>query len=811
LETLLEGNGYEVVSAANGAEALEKAKRLAPDMIISDILMPVMDGFQLCREVKGDDELKDTLFVFYTATYTDEKDEEFAYKLGADKFIQKPAEPDEFIRVIQDVIKDAKEGKTRPKKPALKEEKEVFKLYSERLVRKLEKKMLELEKSERKYYHLCENVNDMIFSLDERGHFTAANCRVETFGYTPEDLIGKHFVEFLTPKSRETALRYFEKAKEDVSTRDIYEAEIVKKDATTAIAELSMSTIYTDDGKFHGRFGIARDITERKRAEQALRKASEKRKELESIVNNSPAVVFLWRAAEGWPVEFVSDSVQQFGYTPEDFYSGRILFANIVHPDDLERVVDEVTGYTEGGRKDFVQEYRIITKSGEARWIDDRTWVRRDSDGVITHYQGIVLDITERKRAEEQIKQNYQTQSVINSVLQVSLEPASLEEQLERIFDLIISIPWLVFQSKGSISLVGDDPEVLVMKAQRGLHEALRTTCEKVPFGRCICGRAASTREIVFADHVDDRHENRYEGIQPHGHYCVPILSGNLVLGVINTYLKEGHIRDQKEEEFLSSVANTLAGIIERKRSEEALEKAYEELKTLDELKSDIIANVSHELRTPITISRGAMELAREEEDTKSRNKLLKLATDALGRQNSIVRDLIEASSADRGRRKIEPTIVDLTQIITLVSSEVKPAVTKNKIKMHVRLQEGLPLVKADAEELMHVLRNLIDNAIKFSKKGGEIVVEAGEKKDVVEVCVSDTGIGMPEDTLDKIFERLYQIDPSSTRSYGGTGMGLAIAREIVEAHGGRITVESEPGKGSRFCFTLPIVEGRMI
>jgi PAS domain S-box-containing protein len=675
LKTLLEGSGYEVTSAANGAEALEKAKRSAPDMIISDILMPVMDGFQLCREVKGDDELKDTPFVFYTATYTDEKDEEFAYKLGADKFIQKPAEPDEFIKVIQGVIKDVKEGKMRPKKPALKEEKEVFKLYSERLVRKLEKKMLELEKSERRYRHLYENVTDMIFSLDEGGHFTAVNCRVKMFGYTPEVLIGKHFTEFLTPKSRETALRYFEKAKKDVSARDIYEIEIVKKDGTIAIAELSMSTIYTDDGKFLGRFGIARDITE-------------------------------------------------------------------------------------------------------------------------------------RKRAEEQIKQNYQTQNVINSVLQISIESISLDEQLERILDVIISIPWLVVQSKGSIFLVEDDPEVLVMKAQRGLNEALLTTCEKVPFGRCLCGRAASTGKIAFADHVDDHHENRYEGITPHGHYCAPILSGNLVLGVINMYLKEGHIRDQKEEEFLSSVTNTLAGIIERRQGEEALEKAYDELKTLDVLKTDIISNVSHELRTPITIAKGALEFAQDEEDMERRNKLLKLAMDALKRQNRIVGDLIEAASADRGKRKVELTIVDLTHIITLVSSGVKPAVTKNKIKMDVRLQEDLPLVKADAKELMHVFRNLISNAIKFNREGGEIVVEAGEKEGVAEVCVSDTGIGIPEDKLDKIFDRLYQIDPSSTRAYGGTGMGLAIARGIVEAHGGRITVESELGKGSRFCFTLPIARG---
>jgi len=146
LETLLKGNGFEVVSATNGAEALEKLRAEAFDMIISDILMPVMDGYQLCHEVKKDDALKDIPFIFYTATYTEYKDEELAMKVGGNKFIRKPTEPDEFMKIIQGVIRNAAEGKVKVKKPILEAEKEVFKLYSERLVEKLEKKTLDLER-----------------------------------------------------------------------------------------------------------------------------------------------------------------------------------------------------------------------------------------------------------------------------------------------------------------------------------------------------------------------------------------------------------------------------------------------------------------------------------------------------------------------------------------------------------------------------------------------------------------------------------------------------------------------------------------
>ncbi|MBA4379975.1 MAG: hypothetical protein C0393_04705 [Anaerolinea sp.] len=145
LETLLKGSGYEVETAPNGAEALEKLRTVGFDMIVSDVLMPVMDGFQLCRECKADEKLKDIPFIFYTATYKDEKDEELALKIGASKFIRKPLEPDEFIKCIKGAIADVEKGKVGPKKTVLEEEKEFFKLYSERLVKKLEKKMLDLE------------------------------------------------------------------------------------------------------------------------------------------------------------------------------------------------------------------------------------------------------------------------------------------------------------------------------------------------------------------------------------------------------------------------------------------------------------------------------------------------------------------------------------------------------------------------------------------------------------------------------------------------------------------------------------------
>ena len=147
LQTLLNGHGYGVTVAANGAEALEKARNERPDMIIADILMPTMDGFELCREWKRDDRLKDIPFVFYTATYTDTKDEKFALGLGAERFVVKPQEPEVFLGMIEEVFSAHKAGRVAAPCEPQHDEAVYFREYNEALIRKLEEKMVQVEEA----------------------------------------------------------------------------------------------------------------------------------------------------------------------------------------------------------------------------------------------------------------------------------------------------------------------------------------------------------------------------------------------------------------------------------------------------------------------------------------------------------------------------------------------------------------------------------------------------------------------------------------------------------------------------------------
>ena len=170
LESLLKGNGYKIITAPNGAEALEIALKNRVDLIISDILMPVMDGFTFCRECKNNNLLKNTPFVFYTATYTSLKDEEFALSLGADKFILKPQDPDFFLEIIKGVLKEIKEEKVRPDGISSKPEDVILKEYNAVLIRKLEDKMTQAEEAEKQ---LREKNAELLKEIEERKRMEA--------------------------------------------------------------------------------------------------------------------------------------------------------------------------------------------------------------------------------------------------------------------------------------------------------------------------------------------------------------------------------------------------------------------------------------------------------------------------------------------------------------------------------------------------------------------------------------------------------------------------------------------------------------
>ncbi len=226
------------------------------------------------------------------------------------------------------------------------------------------------------------------------------------------------------------------------------------------------------------------------------------------------------------------------------------------------------------------------------------------------------------------------------------------------------------------------------------------------------------------------------------------------------------------------------------------------EQKEFESLKNNIVSNISHELRTPLNIMRGFMEIAIAEDDKEKRNTFLARAIEAADRQNWMIQDLLEVSSILNGTDKICLAEVSVNSIIHASLDTLRSKITFAGIKV-INNTEKDYMAHVDPEKLKYALLKILDNAIKFNIKNGTIEVGTNSYGEFVEIYVRDTGIGIDKKYIGRIFERFYQIDSSSTRKYGGNGLGLSIARDIVLCHGGNIWVESEPGKGSTFHITI--------
>jgi len=258
----------------------------------------------------------------------------------------------------------------------------------------------------------------------------------------------------------------------------------------------------------------------------------------------------------------------------------------------------------------------------------------------------------------------------------------------------------------------------------------------------------------------------------------------------------------------LQEVNRTLERRVAERTAE--LRRALERLTELNQIKANLISNVSHELRTPLAHILGYVELLEEgqlgpltDEQTKAM-AVIHRGTDRLGR---LIEDLIEFSTASRSGVVLKLQQVDLPALMRGVIERSQAKAEKAGVRLALHVTPEVRALQADPEKLGWVLFQLVDNGIKFTPNDGEVSLAASRDGPLVRLSVADTGIGIPPDRVEEIFEPLHQLDGSPTRRYGGTGLGLALVKLIVGAHGSQIRVESELGKGTSLSFLLPVAD----
>jgi signal transduction histidine kinase len=230
------------------------------------------------------------------------------------------------------------------------------------------------------------------------------------------------------------------------------------------------------------------------------------------------------------------------------------------------------------------------------------------------------------------------------------------------------------------------------------------------------------------------------------------------------------------------------------------------DLEHAEQLRRNMVADVAHELRTPLSNIQGYLEAIRDRVIKPNAATIHSLNEEA-ALLSRLVNELQELSLAEAGELKLVYQAEDITELIKQAVAPWQPKVAAKEISLSLDLRDNLPLVNIDWQRVNQVLHNLLENAVAHTHKGGTIKLAATKQGNWIEVSVSDTGEGIPAKDLPNIFERFYRVDKSRARVTGGSGLGLTIAKRLVEAHGGKITVESKLGKGSRFSFTLPIAE----
>jgi PAS domain S-box-containing protein len=605
----------------------------------------------------------------------------------------------------------------------------------------------------------------------------------------------------------------------------------LRKDGTVFYTDVSAVTVVLDGIACN--VGFFRDITERQRAEEQIRQDSQIQSALNGLLRlsledltteqvlqqsidhmislpwfgASKGAIFLaddqqetlvMAAQRGLPTPLLTTCVRvPFGgcICGKAALSGQIEFADCVN----ERHENTFDGICPHGH------YAVpILSSGKVLGVIN-TYVKeghqrsQKEEDFLQAAAAVLAGVIERKRADNQIRQNSEIQATFNKLLGLSLEDLTMEEILRQAIDHITSAAGFALESKGAMFLVDDKQKTLVMAAQRGMGAPLLTLCARVPFGRCTCGRAALSREVEFVDCVDERHENTFEGIHPHGHYCVPILSGGKVLGVINTYVKEGHVRCQEEEEFLRAAAAVLAGVIERKKAEEQKTQLLRKLAEINQELKDFAYVVSHDLKAPLRAIKALAEwLSTDYQDKldEQGKENLQLLGSRVDRMQGLIDGVLQYSRVGRTEEGTAP--VDLRQIV--------PEIVENLgVPEHIsiRIEPDLPTVEGDVTRITQVFQNLLSNAIKYmDKPQGCITVGCVEEDGLWKFSVSDNGPGIEQKHFDRIFKLFQTLAPREGSE--STGVGLTITKKIVEMYGGKIWVESEVGQGSTFFFTLP-------
>jgi len=506
---------------------------------------------------------------------------------------------------------------------------------------------------------------------------------------------------------------------------------------------------------------LAHSLAERDRLTAILREAN-------LVVENSPAVLFRWKGDDEWPVELVSENVTQFGYAPDDFLSGAITYSAIIHPDDLERVTREVHDFCDGGADQFRLEYRVMTKGEDVRWVNEHTHVERDAAGAVKYFEGIVIDVTERRQAEDSIRESRaKYQAIVDS------------------FD-------------GLIYISSQDYRIEYMNRkliERTGRDAVGDYCYKVMNDLdSVCPWCANDRvfagETVHRELFSPKDNRWYYAVNvPIRHADGAMSKHSMIIDITERKIFEEELTRQKLllEDLNETLENRVEEEVGNNREKDIMLIQQNRQAALGEM----LDHIAHQWKQPLnSISLIVQEL----EDSSSYGELTdEVVEEAVGRTIALVQHMAQTIDTFRGfyRPDKEKKVFNIKDSIDQALAFIAPAFRFHSIAVELDVDPGLAAF-GYPKEYAQVLLNILANARDVFRARGtvnpRVIIRAFAEDTKTVVTVTDNAGGIAETIIDRIFDFYFTTNESS----GGTGIGLYMSKNIIEKNmGGTLSAEN--------------------
>jgi len=555
-----------------------------------------------------------------------------------------------------------------------------------------------------------------------------------------------------------------------------------------------------------------------KELEQSNLQTQKNANRLSLVINNTGVGFWDWDLTTGL-IECNPSWHEITGYTKAELIPLTVeKFASLLHPDEVSYVQQQLKQHIIDERKVYNIELRIRHKKGHWIWLHDKgSAVEHNSQNRVTRMIGTVLDITSRKKQEIKQKQNYNATKTKLAISKALNQSKPINDKLDDAVSECFNLADLSLQNKGGIFLLSEGKNELEMCTLRGDFSSNFIRDEQtVALGCCLCGKAAQSGEIIISDNCfeDHRHENSWPDMKVHGHYIIPLVHDfegkKITVGVLFLYTPINPNASSEVKALLMEIGTLFTTAIVQDQAKKLLEQATMVAVQNSQLKSEFLASMSHEIRTPMNGVLGMLGLLLNSSLTAEQQHKARLAKSSAESLLSLINDILDFSKVEAGKMELEFYDFNLRGMLGEFAETMALKAQDKGVEIILdTTQVEQSMVKGDQGRIRQILTNIVGNAIKFTNSGEIIIrvsaVPAGQSKLLLLCSIQDSGIGIPANKIDSLFETFSQVDASTTRKYGGTGLGLAITKKLCQLMDGDINVHSLEGTGSTFEFSIVI------